>query len=153
MARAKTTKPRAKSKKPIGRPTKYTKAMVWKVDKYLQENIDTYLDYEKTVWEKSMSYQRFIIVNLPSKAKFAKYLGIARSTLQLREEKHKDFSVALSDIEEEQKQRLIDNWLSGDYNPTIAKLILSANHWMNEKSEVKNEVEHSIKWVLNDIIN
>lgn len=56
-------------------------------------------------------------------------------TLSEWEEEYPEFSRALSKIDKEQKERLINNGLSGDYNSTIAKLILSANHGMAEKTE------------------
>jgi hypothetical protein len=42
----------------------------------------------------------------------------------------------LKKIKDIQRERLLYNGLSGDYNSTIAKLVLSANHGMSEKSEV-----------------
>lgn len=46
-----------------------------------------------------------------------------------------EFLGALNKIREEQRSRLINKGLSGQYNPVIAKLILSANHGMAEKTE------------------
>ncbi len=50
------------------------------------------------------------------------------------EENKPEFFGALKWLKSEQKKRLLESGLSGDYNSTIAKLILSANHGMNEKT-------------------
>ena len=41
--------------------------------------------------------------------------------------------------------RLGESGLSGAYNSTIAKLILSSNHGMHEKSEVENKSEYVVQ--------
>lgn len=104
----------------MARPTKYRDLMVEKSDKYLEECID---DYEKG----------HLVVNLPSHEGLAAYINVAVSTIYKWAEKHKEFSEALERVKDEQKKRLIAKGLSGDYNATIAKLILSSNHDMREK--------------------
>jgi curved DNA-binding protein CbpA len=63
----------------------------------------------------------------------------------------------LKKILDEQKQRLLNKGASGEYNSTIAKLILSANHGMAEKKETVNthkiedvpeETKEQIKGIL-----
>ena len=58
-------------------------------------------------------------------------------------------------IKQEQKERLADNGLAGKYNPTIAKLILSANHDMREKvdTDVTSKGDKIIPILpLNDVL-
>ena len=118
------------------RPTKYTPDMIDKVDDYLEITQDEYKDYIKseTIWANSTwrSKEQKINVKLPTLEWFAKFIWVHTDTLVEWRKQYPNFSVALDKILREQKTRLLDKWLNGDYNPTIAKLILSANHGMKE---------------------
>ncbi|MHA1853391.1 MAG: terminase small subunit, partial [Candidatus Heimdallarchaeaceae archaeon] len=80
-----------------------------------------------------------IKVNIPSIEGFAMDLGVARKTLYNWGEKNPEFLHTLKEIKNEQRERLINNGLSGDYNSTIAKLILSSNHGMRERSDLTSD--------------
>lgn len=120
----------------VGRPTKYTPSMCDKIDEYLEKCKDTIEDYHKTQGLKSDTYERLVLVDLPTIEKFADFIGVNESTIYEWKEKYPEFSKSLGKILKRQKHQLIDNALGGHYNPTIAKLILSANHNMIEKREV-----------------
>jgi hypothetical protein len=75
-------------------------------------------------------------VNLPKIEGFAQYIGVHKDTITEWKKKYDDFSVALDKIRTEQHNRLVDNGLSGRYNPVITRLILANNHGMREKSDV-----------------
>lgn len=105
-----------------GRPSEYKEEYISKIDEYLNLHQD-YLIEDK------------IKVKLPTIEGFAKYIGVNKTTLYYWESSYPSFSNALDKIRTEQKERLINSGLSGDYNSTIAKLILSANHGMSEKTE------------------
>ena len=122
--------------KSVGRPTKYTSSMNSKVDKYLTGCVDKIEDYHKTQGLQSNTFDRLVHVKLPSVEGLAEYLGVARSTIFKWAEEQPEFSDSLEKLVEKQKKLLIENSLGGHYNPTIAKLILSANHDMVEKKEV-----------------
>lgn len=123
----------------IGRPEEYQEEYVLKVDEYLATCIDEDINYVTLDSAKATGYQKRVNVKLPSYEGFAKFLGVSRTSLAEWREKHKSFSVALERISAEQKQRLFEKGLSGDYNPTIAKLGLSANHGMREKSDITTD--------------
>jgi hypothetical protein len=78
-------------------------------------------------------------VNIPSIEWLANHLELHRDTIHQweKEEGKEDFSDILRELRNEQAKRLINNGLSGAYNPTIAKLILS-KHWYVEKTENKD---------------
>lgn len=118
-----------------GRPTKYKEEYCERVADYLSECIDTIEDYHKTRGEKSDTYDRIVNVKLPTVEGFARYIGVNKTTLYEWEKTHPIFSNALDDIRQEQQQRLIEGGLSGSYNATIAKLVLSNNHGMREKHD------------------
>jgi hypothetical protein len=124
-------KPKAK----MGRPTEYSATFVAKAYEYLAQCQDDEFEFHKTRGEKSDSYDRILKVKLPTIEGLAIYLQVAVSSLYAWAELHDDFSKALEDIKTAQKDRLIEKGLSGEYNSTIAKLVLSSNHGMREKTE------------------
>ena len=72
---------------------------------------------------------------------FADFIGVNKTSLYEWAKLYPDFSNALSQIIDAQKKIVIKRSLSGDYNPLIAKLILSANHGMKEKSDITSNGE------------
>ena len=132
-------------KHPGGRPTDYDPSFVKKVDEYLKKNQDVWTEFHKTRGEKSDSFERIVTVNLPTREGFASYIGVSHDALSDWEIKYKEFGVALANLDAEQKKRLMNEGLAGNYNPIIAKLLLSANHGLAEKTEQKQEHTGEIK--------
>jgi hypothetical protein len=133
--------PKAKKVAPNkgGRPTKYTPAMQKKADGYLATTGNDFWDYEKTIGEKSNTYERKVKITLPSIEGLAKYLGVNRSTMYEWKENYTTFSNTLEEIMAEQKRMVLEHGLNGDYNPMIAKLILAANHKMTDRTDVTSD--------------
>ena len=125
------TKAQAESK--IGRPTKYGPHILTGFRKYMTSCEDEYFDYHKTQGEKSDSYERKVKVNLPTVQGLALFLKVDTDTLGEWTKVYPAFSGALRELKALQSQRLLAGGLSGDYNPVIAKLILSANHGMTDR--------------------
>lgn len=121
---------------PAGRPSKYKSAYCKKVDEYLSLNQDEAHRLIKSEGVQSTSYENKIKVNLPTVEGFCTFIGVPKETAYRWRDRHEDFRCSLAKVVKEQKRRLLENGLSGDYNPTIAKLILSSNHGMSEKTEV-----------------
>ena len=115
-----------------GRPTKYSEEFIGKVDEYLASRQDD--EYE--VGDRGFTKIR---VKLPTIEGFAVYIGVNKTTLYEWDKKYPEFSNSLDKIKQEQQERLLDNGLAGTYNSTIAKLILSSNHGMREKSDVTTD--------------
>ena len=109
---------------PGGRPSEYKPEYVDLVIAYLATQQDIPNDYSGT--KK---------VNLPTRESFAKYIDVSLKSLLNWEAEHPEFLRALEKIDHEQKQRVLEKSLVGDYNSTIAKLILSSNHGMRERTE------------------
>lgn len=133
MTKAKKTAP---EKKANGRPTKYTPAIQKKADGYLATCGNEFWDYDKTIGEKSNSYERRVKITLPTIEGLAKYLNVSRSTVYLWEKDYATFSDTLEDIMAEQKRMVLEHGLNGDYNSTIAKLILASNHKMSDRTDL-----------------
>ena len=118
-----------------GRPTDYKPEFCVDVDVYILNNQDVWGEFHKTRGVNSDGYERIVKVNLPTREGFAARLGFPRQTLDNWSKDHVEFFDALKKIDAEQKQRLIQEGLAGNYNSTIAKLLLSSNHGMAEKTE------------------
>ena len=118
-------KPEKKKPKsnPVGRPTKWNKDIIKKAGNYIESCVDSYI--------KGIGVE----VKLPTVEGLSLYLNISRETLYQWAKIYPEFSDTLSEIEKKQKERLISSGLSGVYNSTIAKLLLSVNHKMNDKGE------------------
>jgi len=128
-----------------GRPTKYSKEMCDKVVVYLEERKDDWklktFEYIDSKGKKDKKVDIIFEVNLPTIEGFALFLGVNKTTLYEWGKKHKEFSNSLEEIKTIQQEKLINHGLSGKYNPTIAKLILSSNHNMVEKKDIDLKVQ------------
>ena len=106
-------------KNKVGRPSKFAESLK-KAKEYLMGGYETVGDV------------------VPSVAGLACYLGISRSTAQEYAKENSEFSGTLEAIKTLQENKLINKGLTGDFNPTITKLML-ANHGYSDKSEVDNK--------------
>jgi len=116
-----------------GRPTSYKEEYCNEVQNYLDLCIDVESEFHKTRGERSDTYERKLTVKLPTIEGFALHLKVNKTSLYEWDKKYPKFSNSLDLIKTEQRNRLLNKGLSGDYNSTIAKLILSSNHGMSEK--------------------
>lgn len=122
-----------------GRPTKYDPSFIEKAKEYLSLNEDS------TIKGK-------LKVKLPTHEGFAVFLGVNVDSLYEWAKLYPKFSEALRLIKTEQQQRLINKGLSNEYNSTIAKLILSANHGMRERQDVTSNDKDVVQPLLVKII-
>lgn len=120
----------------VGRPIEYNKDYTNKVDEYLELHQDEKVQVVKQSSEKYEMYDNKLKVRLPTIEGFARFIGVNKTSLYEWEKRDEAFSNALDKIRQEQHDRLVNNGLSGDYNPTIAKLVLSSNHGYKEKSDM-----------------
>lgn len=118
------------------RPTIYEEGFIEKVDEYLKASKDVWDEFHKTRGVNSDGYERTLTVKLPSREGFAKHIDVSHDALSDWEKKFPEFGVALRKIDSEQKERLINEGLGNNYNPTISKLLLSANHGVVEKQDL-----------------
>jgi DNA-packaging protein gp3 len=103
-----------------GRPTIYSEEMLSKSKEYLN------LCEDKEVVRGSPERPEISLkVKIPTRGGLARYLGVSRDTLYAWAKEHEEFSYIMEELGAEQEDRLISNGLSGDYNPTIAKVLLT----------------------------
>lgn len=74
-------------------------------------------------------------IAVPTAAGLAVHLGVARQTIYQWRDDHKEFSDILGRLLAKQEANLISGGLAGDYNPTIAKLILT-KHGYSDRQEI-----------------
>jgi len=121
------------------RPTDYTEKIVTRAQKYLDSCVDSIEEYHKTRGEKSDSYERIVRVKIPTIEGLASYLKISKDTVYAWEKIHKEFSYVIDDLRSIQADRLINNGMSGDYNPTIAKVLLTKHGYREGIDQTTND--------------
>jgi hypothetical protein len=145
----------------MARLEEYKAEYVLKVDEYLETRQDEEVQVVKQV-NSEKGYEMFdnkLKVRLPTIEGFARYIDVSKKSLYNWEKVYSELLHALDRIRTEQHDRLINQGLSGEYNSTIAKLILSSNHGMAEKTETaltfedeesKNKADKLVKDYLGD---
>lgn len=124
----------------MGRPTEYSEEILEKAEAYIQECQDEWDEFHKTRGDKSDSYERVLNVKLPTIEGLAVRLKLSRETIYDWETKYPDFSDILEELRAIQAERLLNMGLSGDYNPLIAKLVLSKHGYIEKK-----DIDHTSK--------
>lgn len=110
----------------FGRPSKLTPEMIQKAWDYIRTNTEQALEGKG---------------QLPTKERLALTLNVSRQTMDDWKEHSAEFLDILRTLEHLQADMLLQNGLTGKYNPTIAKLLLS-KHGYVEKTE--QDTRHTI---------
>jgi len=103
-----------------GRPTKYNTTMLTKARKFLE-------DEER-----------------PTAEQLAIKLKVRRHTVADWGKKHELFSTVLEEIRSKYELNISEGALTGEFNATFAKFLLSAKLGLREKTDVKQEVTGDI---------
>lgn len=121
----------------MGRPTKYGPDILKKTRTYIDSRVDGYERILKSKGKRSVMYEHKFRVKLPTIEGLAVYLKVHKDTLQEWKKQHAEFSVLIGELLGIQADRLVNNGLTGDYNPTIAKVLLT-KHGYREGHELAN---------------
>jgi hypothetical protein len=124
-----------------GRPTDYDEEILSQSREYLNACEDEVKILTSTINDKQTVIQK-LKVNLPTIEGLARYLKIHRDTLYEWKKIHKEFSDIIEELQQKQAERLLSNGLSGDYNPTIAKVLLT-KHGYTDRQEIDQKTQHS----------
>ncbi|MFP5263733.1 MAG: terminase small subunit [Blastocatellia bacterium] len=111
------------NKMPAGRPTEYGPRIIKQAQEYLKK----YREFDEVI---------------PTIEGLSVYLGIRRSTIYdwASQEDKKEFSDILESILSMQGKTLVAKGLSGDFNSTITKLMLSKHGYRESQ-----EIDHTTK--------
>lgn len=119
-----------------GRPVEYRPELVQKVQEYIDNHQeDESYTLVKTEGDKSTTWENKIKVKLPTIEGLATFLGVNKTTVYEWESTYIEFSNVLAELRQLQLRKLLAGGLSGDYNSTIAKLILT-KHGYSERTEL-----------------
>jgi hypothetical protein len=111
-----------------GRPTKYSDDFIEKTYEYIESCKDSCDENGK-----------LLKVSLPTIAGLSLFLNVGKRSLYEWSAENKEFSHALEAVQKEQENRLVMSGLAGTYNPTIAKLMLSAKHEYRETTDITSK--------------
>ena len=120
----------------MARPTDYNEKILEKTKKYVKDTEDD--EIQQTIGMSAKGTELFknkIIVNIPTIEGLAYALQINKDTIYEWEKIHPEFSDVIDDLRAKQANALINKGLSGDYNPTIAKVLLT-KHGYRDSQEV-----------------
>lgn len=134
-----------------GRPPTYSKEIIKKVRTYIISCKDEETEFHKTRGEKSDGFERILKVRLPTIEGLASYLHVVRSTIYEWRKEYKEFSDIIDELMQKQADALITNGLSGNYNPTIAKVLLT-KHGYREGLEHTGDDGSPIKFNLTEML-
>lgn len=120
---------------PGGRPTEFSEDIVNKAITYLEDCEDEVRSFVSMQGDGYTKYEEKLVVKIPTIEGLARYLKIHRSTLYEWKKTHVQFSYIIEELQQKQAERLLSNGLSGTYNSTIAKVLLT-KHGYTDKTEV-----------------
>jgi hypothetical protein len=111
----------------MARPLEYNEDMITKARAYIATCNDTVDEGGR------------ITVSLPNKGGLAIALDVNRSTLYDWAKKYPEFSDIMDEVGAHQENRLINNSISGKYNSTIAKVLLTKHGYREGIDSTTNE--------------
>lgn len=118
----------------MGRPTEYKGEETLKMMReYIAKCVDGYEDVptgkvkRRGKKSKIVGYytEKKFRVRIPTLEGLAIVLGVHKETIQAWKKTHDEFSVLIAELLHIQGERLVARGLSGDYNPTITKVLLT----------------------------
>lgn len=124
---------------PAGRPPTYSEEIVLKAREYLDSCIDEEKQVVKQSSEKYEMFDNKLKVKIPTKGGLAVYLGVSRETLYAWAKEYEEFSDIMEQMGAIQEERLINNGLSGDYNSTISKVLLTKHGYREGIDQTTND--------------
>ena len=116
-----------------GRPPMYSEEMLSKSQEYLDSCKD--IEIDRGTPERPNLH---LNVKIPTRGGLASYLGVSRDALYDWAKQYPEFSNIIEQLGASQEDRLVNNGLSGDYNPTIAKVLLTKHGYREGIDQTTN---------------
>lgn len=113
--------------------TKYGPSTIALVDKYIDGCVDKRVRAVKSEVATGKSYEISTKVNLPTQAGLAIALDVTTTTIKYWTKKYPDFADKMERLKLVQHDMLINGGLSGRYNASITKLLLSKHGYYDEE--------------------
>lgn len=132
------------SKKPrVGRPTTYSKNILIKTREYISICHDSHeVAYRPRIESGLVNGEEAYRVQktkIPTLEGLAFHLRVHKDTIQEWKKVHKPFSVLIDELLAKQADELINKGLSGDYNPVIAKVLLTKHGYREGLDQTTND--------------
>lgn len=84
--------------------------------------------------------QKLVMQRFPTYVRFARSIGVSKSTLFEWSTEYKKFSDSMDICKDISEAILLENGLQWLYNPAFAQFLLKNNYWYKDQSEVKSQV-------------
>lgn len=152
----------------MARPAEYSNEVINKTKEYLALCGDVYYEVKQKPKLKDgvhIGTEDVVVTKtkLPTIEGLAVYLGIHRDTIydwESQEDK-KEFSDIISELRQRQADMLINNGLTGDYSPVIAKVLLTKhgyregveNTGLNGKDLIPESITKEQKQKLDSLLD
>jgi hypothetical protein len=130
---------------PAGRPTEYSPEILNKVREYIDscsDDMQVMGDDKKTV---------VLTVNLPTIEGLAYHLKLHKDTIYAwrKDEDKREFSDLIEELLAKQAKELVNKGLSGRYNPTIAKVLLTKHGYREGIDQTTNDKDLPVPILAN----
>lgn len=128
---------------PGGRPTKYSKTILAETRKYIDSCVDESYSVVKSQSKRGKSLENRLRVKLPTIEGLAFRLKVNKTTIYEWRKEYPEFSNLIGELLALQAERLVNEGLAGNYNATIAKVLLT-KHGYREGTEVTGDAGRSL---------
>lgn len=124
-----------------GRPTEYSEEILEKTREYIDSCEDEQIQLVKQSNEQKgyEMYENKLKVKLPSIEGLSLFLKVSRQRIYDWENKFNEFRDIIEELRAKQAKVLLENGLSGDYNPTITKVILTKHGYREGIDQTTND--------------
>lgn len=103
------------------------------------------------IYEKAEAYLSRYETVIPSAAGLSIYLDVSRATLYNWADKEARFLDILEKVNTHQEQICLENGLKGDFNATIAKLVLGKHGYKDQQeTDLRADVKSSVPVTFTD---